>query len=171
MQTNMILTVLGVDRTGLVQELSELLTAHQGNWTESRMVHLGGQFAGLLQVTLPSAQLDSLKTAMAKLQTKGLQIQLAEAELVEPEAEPESLRIELLGLDRPGIIRDITAQLAALKVNIEELFTEQRLAPMSGEVLFFADLILSLPKDVSAEQVQNKLEDLSDQLMVDMMFD
>ncbi|WP_020394340.1 glycine cleavage system protein R [Thiolinea disciformis] len=171
MQTHIILTILGPDRPGLVQDLSAIFTAHQGNWTESRMVHLGGQFAGLLQVSLPSDQLIALQQALDKLQTNGLQVLFAESKNSLVHEDSDLLHIEVLGLDRPGIIRDITAQLAALKVNIEELFTEQRTAPMSSELLFFASLVLSLPKGVSADQVKKQLEDLSDQLMVDLNFD
>lgn len=168
MHTTLILTVLGPDHPGLVQALSEVLNQQQGNWTESRMVHLGGQFAGLLQVALPREQVAHLKAALDQLQTRGLQVLIAET--LEAPPITATLNIKVLGLDRPGIIRDITTQLASLKVNIEELFSEQRPAPMSGGTLFFAALTLSLPVDVSAEQVQTKLEELSDQLMVDLNF-
>lgn len=168
MHTTLILTVLGPDHPGLVKALSEILNQQQGNWTESRMVHLGGQFAGLLQVALPTEQVANLKIALEKLQDRGLKVLIAETS--ETPAATETLKIEVLGLDRPGIIHDITTQLASLKVNIEELFTEQRPAPMSGGMLFFAALTLSLPEGIDAEQVQTKLEALSDQLMVDLSF-
>lgn len=168
MHTTLIITVLGPDHSGLVKALSEILNQQQGNWTESRMVHLGGQFAGLLQVALPRERVTTLKAALDSLQANGLKILVAEAH--ETPKATETLKVEVLGLDRPGIIRDITTQLASLKVNIEELFSEQRSAPMSGGTLFFAALNLSLPADISAEQVQAKLEELSDQLMVDLNF-
>lgn len=168
MHTTLILTVLGPDHPGLVKSLSEVLNQQQGNWTESRMVHLGGQFAGLLQVALPQEQVANLTAALDVLQHNGLKVLIAEtSEII---AATETVKVEVLGLDRPGIIRDITTQLASLKVNIEELFSEQRPAPMSGGTLFFAALSLSLPEGVSAEQVQTKLEELSDQLMVDLNF-
>ena len=168
MHTTLILTVLGPDHPGLVKSLSEVLKQQQGNWTESRMIHLGGQFAGLLQVSLPRERVANLKAALDVLQATGLQVLVAEIqEAMQPK---EILKLEVLGLDRVGIIRDITTQLASLKVNIEELFSEQRPAPMSGGVLFFAALTLSLPAAVTAEQVQAKLEELSDQLMVDIKF-
>lgn len=168
MHSTLILTVLGPDHPGLVQSLSEVLNQQQGNWTESRMVHLGGQFAGLLQVSLPRERVANLKAALDVLQDNGLKVLIAETS--EITGAKETLKIEVLGLDRPGIIRDITTQLASLKVNIEELFSEQRPAPMSGGMLFFASLHLSLPEGISAEQVQAKLEELSDQLMVDLNF-
>ncbi len=175
MQSKLILTVLGADRPGLVQSLSEVLNQQQANWTESRMIHLGGQFAGLLQVVVPDENLPTLKTALEALKQQGLQLTLEQADNAQAYSQAQSasayrLNFEVLGQDRPGIIRDITRQLADLGVNIEELCSEQRPAPMSSELLFFADLSLSLPEGVTEADVQNALEALSDQLMVDLKF-
>ncbi len=169
MQTSLVLTVLGPDRPGLVQALSDVLNSQQGNWSESRMVHLAGQFAGLLQISLPEANVETFKAELVALQAKGLQVLIGQAGAAD-ELATRTLRLELLGQDRPGIIRDITRQLAALNVNIEELSSEQRVAPMSGETLFFAELTLGLPGELPASAVQDALEELSDQLMVDLQF-
>ena len=80
------------------------------------------------------------------------------------------LSLDLLGQDRPGIIQDITEQLAHLNVNIEELESQIKEASMSGGVLFSAQLKLSLPKSLSPEEVQDSLESMSDQFMVDINF-
>jgi len=78
------------------------------------------------------------------------------------------LSLELIGADHHGIIDDITGALAELKVNIKELESELREASMSAETLFWAKLHLGLPDGVSADDVQDALEALSDQLMVDI---
>ena len=93
MHTTLILTVLGPDHPGLVKALSEILNQQQGNWTESRMVHLGGQFAGLLQVALPTEQVANLKIALEKLQDSGLKVLIAETN--ETPAATEILKIEI----------------------------------------------------------------------------
>ncbi|MEZ5453958.1 MAG: ACT domain-containing protein [Thiothrix sp.] len=169
MQTSLVLTVLGPDRSGLVKSIAEAVKAHQGNWQESRMVHLAGQFAGLAHVTLPTEQVETLKQELQALQQNGLQILVQQAEVAEPRT-VTPLTLELLGQDRPGIIHDITRQLAALNVNIEELESEQRAAPMSSELLFFAQLRLGLPEGVTADDVQGAFESMPDPLMVDLNF-
>lgn len=170
MQIPLVLTILGEDRQGLVNTLSQILQEHQANWSESRMVHLAGKFAGVLLVSLPEQQLASLQSSLEALKAKGLQVVVEQSELPEASAD-QTLKVELLGQDRPGIIHDISLQLAKLNVNIEELESEQRIASMSSEVLFYAQLELALPKNVSPEAVQDSLEELSDQLMVDLNFD
>jgi glycine cleavage system regulatory protein len=169
MQISLVLTILGDDRQGLVNKLSHILQYHQANWSESRMVHLAGKFAGVLLVALPEEQLSALHDSLATLRAEGLQVVVEQTELLDSGAE-QTLKIELLGQDRPGIIHDISQKLATLNVNIEELESEQRIASMSSEVLFYAQLTLGLPENVSPEAVQDSLEELSDQLMVDLNF-
>lgn len=167
MQVSLILTVLSDDQPGLVQRISEVLVDHDANWTESRMVHLAGKFAGLLQVTVDQEKLEPLTQGLKGLQeTQQIKImieQVGDAEGFEP---VEELKLEVLGQDAPGIINRISEALLALNVNLEELNSEQRSAPMSAEALFYAEITMGLPEGVSADDVQDALEGLSAQLMV-----
>lgn len=168
MQTSLVLTILGSDRAGLVKSLSEVVKNHQGNWQESRMVRMEGQFAGLAHVSIATEQADVLEKALLALQSDDLQILLKKSR--ETLETIKTLSFDLLGSDRSGIIHDITHQLAELKVNIEKLESEQRTAPMSNEILFYAKVTVGLPEGVSEDDVQDVLEGVSDSLMVDVTF-
>lgn len=170
MQMSLVLTVLSDDRPGLVKMLSDVLKEYQGNWTESRMIHLAGKFAGLLMVSVPESEFDNLVSALHDLEDDGLEISVDATAIETTEDTVETLELEVLGQDSPGIINRITNQLLTLSVNIEELSSEQRSAPMSAELLFYAKLSLGLPKGVTAEQLQEALEELPNQLMVDINF-
>lgn len=167
----MVITVLGEDRPGLVQTLSALLDEHQGNWKESRMVHMAGKFAGLLQVSVPAAKRESLMNELRRLhdEDNALRILVEGDGIAEQSKVSETLQVELLAPDAPGIIHNVTQQLVKLNVNIEELASEQRAAPMSNETLFHAALTLSLPSDVSTDEVLEALEGMDDQFMVDVV--
>src|ERR1700712_696458 len=101
---SLILTVVGPDRPGLVRALAEAVAARNGSWLESRMARLGGQFAGIVRVEAPEALLDDLQV----LESQGLRIvvqrgtQSSGVEAVRPR-----LALEVVGNDRPGIVRDI----------------------------------------------------------------
>lgn len=169
MQASLVLTILGPDRAGLVKAIAETVKNHQGNWQESRMVQLAGQFAGLVHVTLPAGQTESLVAALGTLQQDGLQILVRQGEsITRPVYTP--LTLELLGNDRPGIIHDITRVLVGLGINVEELASEQRAAPMSNELLFYAKLRLGLPAGVQPQDVEGAFAALPDPLMVDLTF-
>jgi len=170
MQLSFVLTVLSDDQPGLVRTLSDVINEYAGSWTDSRMIHLAGKFAGLLKVTVPEDQADELTTTLTALQDDGIEIAIETVLDDEFTNSNDSLEIEILGQDSPGIINAITNQLAGLSVNIEELYSEQRPAAMSSEILFYAKLNLSIPEGLSSQEVQEALEDLPDQLMVDIDF-
>ncbi len=170
MQVSLVITILGPDRPGLVKTLSETLNQFQGSWTESSMAHLAGKFAGLVHVSVAEGQVDKITNALQALQQDGFQI-LIEKTSPDSAVKPvQTLDLELLGQDRPGIIHDITRQLAELNVNIEELESKVKEASMSGGTLFSARLKLGLPENISPETVQDTLESMSDQFMVDLNF-
>ena len=78
------------------------------------------------------------------------------------------VRLELVGTDHPGIVRDISTALAHRKVNVEELSTETVDAPMSGQPLFRAVARLHLPAEASVDELRGDLEAVADDLMVDV---
>lgn len=167
---SLILTLVGPDRPGLVARIAEQVAASGGNWQESRMAHLAGKFAGIVQFTLPDAALPALTAALqAAAIGEGLQVTLHPAE---PEAAPASpptaLTLELVCQDRPGIVRDVTRILSSDGVNIEELTTHLLSGSFSGEALFRAEAQLTLPPTVTIAQLRYNLEQLGNDLMVDI---
>src|SRR5919112_1622114 len=123
MRTSLVLTVIGDDRPGLVEQLSEPILAAGANWEESRMARLAGKFAGLLRVSVDSERADALAAQLAVLHGGGLTVVVERSAETAPGAF-RTLRVELLGNDHPGIIRDISRVLADHQVNIEELETD-----------------------------------------------
>ncbi|HIO92856.1 MAG TPA: ACT domain protein [Leucothrix mucor] len=170
MQTSLIITILGADRAGLVESISKAVKNNHGNWQDSRMVKMSGQFAGLARISISADQIEKLSQELLALQGDNLQILIKQSGNEDKAAVRETLSFELLGPDRSGIVHDITKQLTALNVNIEKLESEQRTAPMSNEVLFYAEITLGLPEGVTTEDVQDAFEKVSDSLMVDVSF-
>jgi glycine cleavage system regulatory protein len=163
---SLILTVVGPDRPGLVRALSEAVAACGGNWLESRMARLAGQFAGIVLVEAPEALLDDLRG----LESQGLRIVAqggAAGAAVAAAAEP-LLALEVVGNDRPGIVRDIARILADSGVNIEELTTGVASGSFSGEVLFRVTALVRAPDASAVEVVRAALETLGNELMVDV---
>jgi glycine cleavage system regulatory protein len=163
-----VMTVLGPDRPGLVQLLSACVAEHGGNWLESRMGHLGGQFAGILRVEVPAERADALARALRSLDAKGLQVNL----FLEPSAPVASAdpltTLELVGQDHPGILRQVSAVLAAHGVNVEELSSECVAAPMGGGTLFQAHATVRIPATVNRAALRADLERIAADVMVDL---
>lgn len=164
---HLVLTVIAQDQPGLVERIAQCISEHGGNWLESRMSRMAGQFAGILRVDVPLDAHSGLVTALEALQTQGIRVQIA-AGGTEPVTAWQAIRLELVGNDRPGIVRDITRLLSSQGVNLESLNTEVVPAPMSGELLFQAQAVLGVPQSLPLEQLQALLESLADDLMVEL---
>lgn len=167
MRTSLVLTVLGDDRPGIVEELSDRILAAGANWEQSRMARLAGKFAGLLRVSVDADRADDLLASLLMLQADGLTV-AAEPSAGGDAAAHRTLRLELLGNDHPGIIRDISRVLAHHRVNIDELETDVTSAPMSGEALFRARALLRIPSSIDLDALAGVLEALAGELMVDL---
>lgn len=164
---HLVLTVIAPDQPGLVERVAQCISEHGGNWLESRMSRMAGQFAGILRVDVPLAAHAGLVAALEALQAQGIRVQVA-AGGDTPATVWRAIRLELVGNDRPGIVRDITRLLSSQGVNLESLSTEVVPAPMSGELLFQAQALLGVPQSLSLEQLQEHLETLADDLMVEL---
>jgi glycine cleavage system regulatory protein len=162
-----VLTVLGDDRPGLVSAVATPVNAHGGSWERSQLAQLAGKFAGIVQVSVPEEESDGLVADLLALQEQGLHV-LVERTDVPAEEELVRYELELVGADRPGIIAEISALLAARRVSIEDLATDLVDAPMSGGRLFEARAVLVAPESASAEGLREALEALADRLMVDV---
>ncbi|MHB1307584.1 MAG: glycine cleavage system transcriptional repressor [Limisphaerales bacterium] len=168
MQTPLVMTVIGADRPGIVEALARLVAEHDGNWLDSRMCRLGGKFAGILRVHVPVAGEAALTEALRGLSQRGLIVVVHQDPVARPAPQARLAKVELIGQDRPGIVRQISAALAALGVNFEELETECTSAPMSGETLFRARATLQLPDDCALDALRRELEKIAADLLVEI---
>src|SRR5882724_328537 len=170
MQTLLVMTVIGQDRPGLVESVADLVASHGGNWLESRMSRLGGQFAGILRVEVAAEKEEGLVSNLKALSSRGLTV-VVQSDRPEVESRVGRVRIlEIVGQDRPGIVRQISHALATHGVNVEELQTECASAAMTGETLFKARAKLRVPESADVEKIRQNLEKIASDLIVDVSF-
>lgn len=168
MQTPLVMTIIGPDRPGLVEMVADIVAGHGGNWLESRMSHLGGQFAGILRIHVPAEKERVLLDALRQLESRGLKVVAHSDNVASSSGERKLAELEVMGNDRPGIVRQISHALAEHGVNVEELNTEVVSAAMSGEMLFKAQAKLNIPGGCKISELQKKLEKIAHDLMVDV---
>jgi len=168
---SLVLTVLSDDRPGLVESLAAVITAHNGNWLESRMAHLAGQFAGILRASVPEDQAEALMSALQGLASQGLRVVVKRSTTEALPRDQQWLRLNVVGNDHPGIVRDLAHALKQYGINIDELYTECSSAPMSGTALFKATAQLRVPPQVVVADLQEHLERLAHDLMVDVLLE
>jgi glycine cleavage system regulatory protein len=168
MTNSLVFAVIGPDRPGLVGRLAAAVADHEGNWLESRMGVLGGQFAGVVLATLPEARADALRGALMALEDEGLRVMVEAAPGAATPRAYRRMRLELFGQDHPGIVRDIARALSERAVNIAEMETERSTGAMSAEAMFLLQADIELPDDVTADELHDALEVLAGDMMVEL---
>ncbi|PWH18544.1 MAG: transcriptional regulator [Anaerolineae bacterium] len=170
MQTDIVLTLTGHDRVGIVETVTKLLVQRGGNVQSSRMARLGGEFAMLMLVSLPETAFAGLEQDFQALRAEGYHILLLPTEDKHAETYKGWLpyQIEVLGADHEGIIHEIARHLAAQGINIETLDTSVTRAPMSGTPLFSMQAVVLVPPHIPFSQWGATLEELGDRLNVNI---
>lgn len=168
MAVELVLTVIARDRPGLIKDLSETIAMHGGNWVDSSMARLGGEFAGILRVSIVEAKSDALEAALGKLQERGIAVTVRKGGKVDQGRAGRLVRLGLTGIDHPGIVQRISTTLSSLRINIDELETRVFTGSMSGQEMFEAKAGIVLPDDVEEAKLRATLEALAKDLMVDI---
>jgi glycine cleavage system regulatory protein len=169
MQTSVIVSVIGPDRPGLIDLLSSVIVSAGGNWEDSRMLRLAGQFAGMVQVVLAEESLASLDASLSQLEDEGLQARLHRAGLSAGDAASNRVwDLEVVGQDRQGIVSAISGALARLGVNVVELATDCGDAPWSGGRIFKTHARLHCPDSLDLPVLRGAVEAIAHDLMVEL---
>ena len=168
MAISLVFTVIGPDRPGLVEHLAAAVSDQEGNWLESRMDVLAGQFAGTVLVTVPDDKAEPLRKVLMDLEKEGLRVMVEVAPGTDTPEETHPVRLEVFGQDHPGIVRDITHVLAEKAVNISEMATERSMGAMSAEAVFRFHAAIQLPETLSMDDLRAALEVLAGDIMVDV---
>lgn len=168
MQQSLIISLMAPDRPGIVETIADVVTEQGGNWLDSRMARLNGQFAGIIHINVEQAQAGALQAALEVLNDKGITLLVTEEKKNTATPTQSFLHIKVVGNDRPGIVREISSTIAGCGANVEELATYLGSVPGSGEPLFHAEGLVSLPESVSDDELCEKLEAISDDLMVEI---
>ncbi len=166
MLTTLVLTLIGRDQPGLVRNVASVIAAQGGNWLESRLCRLGGEFAGIVRVEVDAAQAAELTTALQEV--AGLRVTVHGEDGAASAVPAATAALDLVGSDRPGILREVSAVLAAHGLNVEDLATERVEAPMGGGKLFQLRAVVSVPAGVELARVRGDLEKLAADLMVEL---
>jgi glycine cleavage system regulatory protein len=167
MTSSLVFTFIGTDKPGLVEKLAETVNRCGGNWLESRMSELAGQFAGIVEVAIDAAQLPPLRAALLALADDGLTIAIGGAGGGGVEAERcRRLHLSIVGGDRPGIVREIASALAARQINVREMDTAITSAPMTAAPLFEASAEIQVPKTLDLAELNARLDAIADALTV-----
>lgn len=169
MTTEIVFTLTGKDRVGLVDQVTQVLLDRGGNIQASRMAHLGGEFAMLMLVAVPSQNVAPLESDVAQWRAQGYQVTLTPTQgaLAGVPANSTAYAITVEGADHEGIIHEVAHYLAQWGINIEEMTTETMPAPITGQPLFAMSALVIAPATLQSDW-QTQLGNVAQHLNVDI---
>lgn len=164
----LVLTLIGKDKAGLVEQLATVISSHNGNWMASNLSHLAGYFAGILQVEVSEQDLPGLTAALDSITDLDIRVQHG---LPVDINEQQQLRFVITGNDRPGIVRELSSVIKHKGTNIIHFESSKQSAPNWGVPLFHAVATVELPSGLSRDEVVKALEAIATDIIVDIETD
>ena len=165
--TTLVLTIVGDDRAGLVSAVADIVDAHDGNWENSELAELAGAFAGIVEVSISADRADALRTALEGL-AGTLAVTVHAGAGAAPASGARTVTFDVVGNDRPGIVRELSSALGARGASIERMSTQTTDAAMAGGRLFEASITASLTADIAVDDLVAELERLAAEIQVDV---
>lgn len=170
MKTYLIVTITCPDRPGIVERITQRAVTHAANWEDSRLARLGGDFAGIVKLTVDSAHAERLTQALLALadQETTILVKATHEDLAQPPTGHTLLQLQLFGADHEGIVHKVAAYLAGHGINVETMDTSISRAPMSAAPLFQMNAVIRVPAGLSAEELGNSLRLIGNEMGVDI---
>jgi glycine cleavage system transcriptional repressor len=170
MPRNLVLTLTGPDRIGIVDRVTGLLLELGSNVETSRMARLGGEFAVLMLVAMPEGRVAGIEGHLAGLVAEGYKVTTTPADRDEAGAHPgwPAYRIEVHGADHEGIIHEVARHLAGLGISIETMDSETTPAPTSGVPLFSMTARVVVPPGLSGGDWAAGLEEIGGRMNLEI---
>ncbi len=169
MSRHTVLTAIGADRPGLVEEVSEFVFARGGSIEDSRMANLQGQFAIVMLIGGTQEAIARVTADLGALSSRtGIRAQLTPALATGREAAPRlPYRLTGRALDQAGLVHQVAALLRSLDVNIESMDTKLEPAPVTAAPVFAIDLVIAVPVGTAIQTLRDELARVCDSLNID----
>ena len=165
-----VLTAIGRDRVGIVDELAEILERQHCNIEESKMAVLGREFAVILLASGRNDDVESLSVGIQEIRDQlGLHAEIRMTGAPDESASGRPYTIEAVSLDAPGILHSVSAILKESGVNIEEISSDTTSAPWTGAVMFHLQGVIILPPELHVVQLREKLAALEHDRDIDIV--
>ena len=171
-ELQLVISAIGTDKPGIVNELSQIITRQEANIDDSRMTVLGGEFAIILLISGTAEALKSIKESLQK-KSSSLNLNIITKQTGNtPDAindSPNSLPylVEVLAIDNPGIVYKLADFFSTQNINIQSMQTNRYQAPHTGTQMFAIDMIIAIPQHIMISELRDDFLDLCEDMNLD----
>lgn len=122
MNNYLVVTALGSDQPNIVNMFTQSIASCGGNILNTRMTTLGNEFAIMLLVEGDWSAIAKIETSLPNIEQKlGLVSHLRRTSQKEPTAKTMPYLVQIVTIDRGGIINDLTQFFASQNINITDI--------------------------------------------------
>lgn len=172
MESYLVLTALGKDRPGIVDQLSMSIMDCGCSIVDSRMTVLGGEFAVILMISGKWNELAKLEDSLPAHQSRlDMIISAKRTETGKRHNNLMPYNIEVISIDHPGIVHDIASFFSVREINIHELATNQYAAAHTGTPMFALNMIIDIPSATRIATLREEFLDFCDDLNMDAVME
>jgi glycine cleavage system transcriptional repressor len=172
MQQLMVISAVGGDRAGVVQDLARVILDCGGSINESRMTGLGSEFAMLLLVSGNWHTVTRMEQALGKFgEANDLTIQLKRTEPKKFSKELLPYAIDVVCLDQPGIVHNLAGFFAERNIEIGEVTTRSYPAAHTGTAMFSVQMFINIPAGLQISGLREEFMEFCDQLNLDAIME
>lgn len=166
-----VLSAIGTNRTGVVQDITKVILASGGNIEESRMTTLGAEFAVLMLVSGNWHTLSRLESALDKLTSDSLSISIRKTDSRAPQVDCMPYAVDVISLDQQGIVFNLADFFASRNVEIADVATRRYAAAHTGAQMFSVQMAVNIPSGESISQLRDEFMELCDRLNLDAVLE
>ncbi|MEE9343333.1 MAG: ACT domain-containing protein [Gammaproteobacteria bacterium] len=168
MTNQLVITAIGEDQPGLVDQLSKNILEYSCNIADSRMMVLGGEFAILILVEGSWNAIAKLEDHLAATDNSlDLQITVKRTATRKRPANSLPYSVDVIALDHPGIVHELARFFSHRTINIHDLSTSSYAAAHTGSPMFSVHIMLDIPEDVHIAGLREEFQAYCDQLNLD----
>ncbi|MDH3336510.1 MAG: glycine cleavage system protein R [Gammaproteobacteria bacterium] len=167
-----VLSAIGTDRTGVVQDITKVIMACGGNIEESRMTTLGAEFAMLMLVSGNWHTLGKLERELEKL-GEGDNLTFSIRKTGERQIKEDRMpyAVDAVSLDHQGIVFGLANFFASHDVEIADVATRSYAAAHTGAPMFAVQMAVNIPSSVHISQLREEFHELCDRLNLDAILE
>ena len=170
--SHLVISALGKDRPGIVNQLSKAIYELDCNVSDSRMTVLGGEFAILLMVEGPWNLLAKLEDQVPELQDRlHLTITTRRTEARAGNANLLPYGVDVVSLDHPGIVYSLASFFSDKNINIEDMTTSSYAAAHTGTPMFSVRMSIGIPADIHIAALRDEFMDFCDSMNIDAVLE
>lgn len=168
----LVISALGKDRPGIVDQLSKVILDLDCSIADSRMTVLGGEFAILLLIEGPWNKLTRLEDQVDELQSRlGLTIVAKRTEERHSENNRLPYAVDVVAMDHPGIVYNLASFFSQRGINIEDMTTASYAAAHTGTPMFSVHMSVGIPSKIHIAALREEFLDFCDAMNLDAVLE